>query len=85
MASLTKIMTMFTVLQLIDQLKVSDTDPIVIDEEMSSVTGTTANLLAGDTLTIRQLMYGMMLPSGNDAAHALSKHFGTLLLRAKKE
>lgn len=49
------------------------------------MTGTTANLLAGDTLTIKQLMFGMMLPSGNDAAHALAKHFGTYLMRAKKE
>ena len=30
--------------------------------------GTSANLLAGDVLTVTELMHGMMLPSGNDAA-----------------
>jgi D-alanyl-D-alanine carboxypeptidase len=30
--------------------------------------GTTANLLAGDSISIMNLLYGMLLPSGNDAA-----------------
>jgi D-alanyl-D-alanine carboxypeptidase len=32
------------------------------------MTGTTANLLDRDMLTVEDLIYGMMLPSGNDAA-----------------
>ena len=35
---------------------------------VSEVIGTTANLQANDTLTVEELIYGMMLPSGNDAA-----------------
>ena len=35
-------------------------------------------------LTVEQLCYGMMLPSGNDAAFALSEYFGQLL-HDKKE
>ncbi|MFI1830152.1 D-alanyl-D-alanine carboxypeptidase family protein [Streptomyces sp. NPDC020412] len=39
--------------------------------------GSTADLKPGDTLTVRQLLYGLMLPSGCDAAYALAETFGT--------
>jgi D-alanyl-D-alanine carboxypeptidase len=32
---------------------------------------------AGDTVTMEQLLYGMMLPSGNDAAHAAARVIGS--------
>lgn len=41
--------------------------------------GTSAELLPNDKLTIRELMYGMMLPSGNDAAQSLAIYFGNLV------
>lgn len=34
--------------------------------------GTTANLEVDEVYTLNELLYGMMLPSGNDAAIALS-------------
>lgn len=37
----------------------------------------TAHLKAGATPTVRQLLYGMMLPSGCDAAYALADTFGS--------
>ncbi|WP_373300490.1 D-alanyl-D-alanine carboxypeptidase family protein [Streptomyces chromofuscus] len=36
-----------------------------------------ARLIVGDKVTVRQLLYGMMLPSGCDAAMALADKFGT--------
>jgi D-alanyl-D-alanine carboxypeptidase len=36
------------------------------------VGGTTAKLNVGDVFTVIDLIYGMMLPSGNDAAIAIS-------------
>ena len=36
-------------------------------------------LQAGDTLTVGTLLYGLLLPSGNDAALALARHVGTEL------
>jgi len=45
---------------------------IEVDEETCQVSGTTANLKLGDTLSVDQLIYGLMLPSGNDAAFALA-------------
>jgi hypothetical protein len=46
--------------------------------------GTSAKLLEGDSLSILNLIYGMMLPSGNDAAQALGIYFGQLLLTKGK-
>jgi D-alanyl-D-alanine carboxypeptidase (penicillin-binding protein 5/6) len=43
------------------------------------VTGTKANLKSGDMLTLEQLYYGMMLPSGNDAALVIADYFGKIL------
>lgn len=34
----------------------------------------------GDQYTVEQLLYGLMLPSGNDAATALAKWGGNILL-----
>ncbi|WP_369149191.1 D-alanyl-D-alanine carboxypeptidase family protein [Streptomyces sp. R44] len=36
-----------------------------------------ARLIVGDKVTVRQLVYGLMLPSGCDAAYALADKFGT--------
>lgn len=49
------------------------------------IPGTTADLIAGDKLTVLQLMYGLLLPSGNDAAIALAVYFGTLLIEEKEK
>jgi D-alanyl-D-alanine carboxypeptidase (penicillin-binding protein 5/6) len=47
-----------------------------VTQDAAEVTGTSANLKPGDTLTVEQLMYGVMLPSGNDAAFLLASYFG---------
>lgn len=36
-----------------------------------------AKLIVGDKVTVRQLLYGLMLPSGCDAAYALADKFGS--------
>jgi len=38
--------------------------------------GCSADLRTGDILTIWDLLMGLMLPSGNDAATCLGEHFG---------
>eukprot|EP00698_Gefionella_okellyi_P002744 TRINITY_DN12611_c0_g1_i1.p2 TRINITY_DN12611_c0_g1~~TRINITY_DN12611_c0_g1_i1.p2 ORF type:complete len:512 (-),score=98.03 TRINITY_DN12611_c0_g1_i1:1078-2613(-) len=78
-ASLTKIMTAYLVLQLANE------SPEILEEEttvseMAAVTkGTTASLRTGDVVRVSDLLYGLMLPSGNDAAVALAEHFGARL------
>jgi len=47
--------------------------------------GTTAYLAKGDELSIRELLYGMMLMSGNDAATALAEGIGTFLHHEENE
>lgn len=41
--------------------------------------GTTANLCRGDLINLRDLLYGLMLPSGNDAAVTLAENFTRLM------
>lgn len=41
--------------------------------------GTSANLRNGEELLVIDLLYGLMLPSGNDAGIALSQYFGKYL------
>ena len=79
-ASLTKIMTAYTVLNLIDERKIIEMSDIVkVSKNASNVTGTSAGLVEGDCITVRDLLYGLMLPSGNDAAWALAEYCGKKL------
>ncbi len=75
-ASTTKIMTAFLVLSLAqDEPKLLD-DEIVFSERAAAVPGSSSHLRAGERLPVRELLYGMLLPSGNDAAVAFAEHFG---------
>lgn len=47
-------------------------------------TASSARLIVGDKVTVRQLLYGLMLPSGCDAAYALADKFGSGSTRAKR-
>jgi hypothetical protein len=46
----------------------------------ANLMGTKAELIIGDLMSVEELLYGMMLPSGNDAAQSLAIYFGTILL-----
>lgn len=65
MASTTKIMSAYITLMQ-DGLDV----PFTVDSEAIRVEGSSMGLKEGDTVTLRALVYGMLLPSGNDAANA---------------
>ena len=74
-ASLTKMMTALTVLDLCDDL---DQTITVSENAVTSLYGTqssTARLKIGEKITVRNMLYLMLLPSGNDAANALAEHF----------
>lgn len=64
MASTTKIMT---ALLLAEQPDLSKT--ATVTKEMVAVEGSSMGLLPGDTVSYRDLLYGMLLASGNDAAN----------------
>lgn len=68
-ASTTKIMT------LIVALEKGDLDSIVtVSPSAASCEGSSLDLKAGDKITLRNLLFGMMLVSGNDAAEAVAEH-----------
>ncbi|MDN3297840.1 D-alanyl-D-alanine carboxypeptidase [Streptomyces ficellus] len=47
-------------------------------------TASSARLIVGDKVTVRQLLYGLLLPSGCDAAYALADTYGTGSTRAAR-
>ena len=49
-------------------------DRVRISRRAASVTGSTAGLGTGEVYTLEELLYAMMLPSGNDAAIAIAEH-----------
>ena len=68
-ASLTKIMTALIALQDGDlQKEITVGNETVIREAGASL----CHINPGETLTLEQLLYGLMLPSGNDAAAAIA-------------
>ncbi len=66
-ASTTKIMTALVVLERCDL-----EETVVIPAEATGIEGSSLYLKPGEELTVRELLYGMMLHSGNDAAVALA-------------
>lgn len=46
---------------------------VTVSEEAAAQTEASMNLKAGEVLTVKDLIYGAMLPSGNDAAYALGE------------
>lgn len=84
-ASLTKIVTcLLTILACKKYDVVISEYKCRVSEEASSMIGTSAELSSGDVLTIDELLYGLMLPSGNDAAVALAENIGRIIQRKKK-
>ena len=76
-ASLTKIMTCIVCLNLMKSSPSVTLDTLVkVSYRASKVTGTSAGLQLGERLSIRALLHGLMLPSGNDAAWVLAEFFG---------
>lgn len=67
-ASTTKIMTALVVLEQWDDLDAA----VTVEEAWTEVEGSSMYLTAGQEITIRELLYGLLLASGNDAATALA-------------
>lgn len=52
---------------------------IRISKGSSALNGTSANLSEGTFIKLLDLIYGTMLPSGNDAAYLIAEVLGLLL------
>ena len=71
-ASTTKIATAITVIENCDNLD----EVITINDKSVGVEGTSIYLRKDEQISIRDLLYGLMLRSGNDSATALAYHVG---------
>ena len=69
MASTTKILTCILALENCKQ-----DDIVTISKTASNVTGSTLGLKSNMTISVEDLLYGLMLRSGNDCAVALAEH-----------
>ena len=75
MASITKVMTALVVIRA-GHLDRRITIPSAVTGYVRAHDASSAGLRPGDKLTARQLLYGLLLPSGADAAYALAKAYG---------
>ena len=79
-ASLTKIMNFYTILYILEERNlVAGKIRINVSKEACMLTGTTAELKAGIEVSLQDLFYGMMLPSGNDAAYQVAQVGGAII------
>ena len=75
MASITKVMTAFLVIRA-GHLDRAITVPSAVTGYVRAHNASSAGLRPGDKLTPRQLLYGLLLPSGADAAYTLAQAYG---------
>ena len=71
MASTTKIMTTIVILE-----KADLNEKVTVSAKAGVTGGSRLGLKRGDKASVRDLLYGLMLRSGNDAAVALAEHVG---------
>ena len=71
MASTTKVMTALLAIE-----RGNPQDAVTCSDTAFGVSGTSVYLQAGETLTLEQMLLGLMLSSGNDAAVAIAEHIG---------
>lgn len=72
-ASVTKVMTMLLVMEAVDSGKISFDDMVTGSENAKSMGGSTIFLDAGEQMSVYDLMKGVAVASGNDAAVALAE------------
>lgn len=70
-ASLTKILTAIVVIE-----NVRFDEIVEVKTSSGSIGGSTIGMKKGDKISVRSLMYGMLMESGNDCAVALSEYVG---------
>ena len=70
-ASTTKLMTAAVALR-----RYAPTEKVTVSSRAAATEGSSMYLEAGETLTVEELLCGLLLQSGNDAAEALAEHAG---------
>lgn len=79
-------MTCYLCILVCRKYKVNPADVSVrVSDRAAEMPGTSAELQAGDIVTLNDLLYGLMLPSGNDASVAVAETAGKIIQRHKKK
>jgi D-alanyl-D-alanine carboxypeptidase len=85
-ASLTKIMTFYLSLMVCRKYSICPKNIVVrVSDRAERVPGTSAKLQAGDLLSLHDLFYGLMLPSGNDASIAIAETIGKIIQATRRQ
>jgi D-alanyl-D-alanine carboxypeptidase (penicillin-binding protein 5/6) len=74
LASTSKLLSYYVIMDEISKGNISYSDIIVIDEDTSKVTGSSYKLKPGEEFTVEKLLKAAIVISGNDAVYALAKH-----------
>jgi D-alanyl-D-alanine carboxypeptidase (penicillin-binding protein 5/6) len=75
-ASVTKVMTMLLTMEAVDSGKVKMSDKVTISENAKKMGGSSMLLDTGEVRTIEELIKGIGIASGNDAAVAMAEYLG---------
>ena len=75
-ASVTKIMTMLLAMEAIDSGKIKLQDKITISENSKKMGGSSMILDTGEIRTVEEILKGIAIASGNDAAVAMAEYLG---------
>lgn len=75
-ASVTKIMTMLITMEAIDSGKINLSDKVTCSENAKNMGGSTMLLDTGEVRTVEELLKGIAIASGNDAALAMAEYLG---------
>jgi D-alanyl-D-alanine carboxypeptidase (penicillin-binding protein 5/6) len=73
-ASLTKLMTAWVVFQELRAGRLALTDPVLVSRKAQRTSGSRTHLREGERVAVQDLLQGMLIQSGNDAAVALAEH-----------
>jgi D-alanyl-D-alanine carboxypeptidase (penicillin-binding protein 5/6) len=73
-ASLTKLMTAYLLFDDLRAGRLKLDEPVTVSREAAHLPGARMFLLPGETVTVENLLQGMLVQSGNDATRALVEH-----------
>jgi D-alanyl-D-alanine carboxypeptidase len=81
---MSKIMTAIVSINIIEKFNISLDLKVEVSAKAARVPGTTANLQEKMMISLYDLFYALMLPSGNDASLVLAYFLGSFCKKSKK-
>ena len=73
-ASMTKVMTMLLIMEALDKGKIKMRDKVRTSEHAASMGGSQIFLEPGEEMTVKDMLKGIAIGSGNDASVAMAEH-----------